>query len=328
MQDKKSAEVKPKEENRFLSGKPFTLQQAIFIAALMLCLSPFITPPFALALGILITNASGNPYQALTPKATSLLLRISVVGLGFGINFHTALQAGKEGFLFTILSITVTVLLGTFLGKWLKVNAKTSHLIASGTAICGGSAIAAISPIIKAEEKQISVAVGTVFILNAIALFAFPSIGHWFDLSQKQFGLWSAIAIHDTSSVVGAANKYGSEALQVATVVKLARTLWIIPMALVTSLQFKGGSGKIKMPYFIGFFILAMLIHTYIPQSNLIAPFIVSLSKTGLTLALFFVGAGLTKETLRSLGLKPLLQGFILWVFISILSLYAVIHFS
>lgn len=327
MQKKKPAPVTSERKKNFFSGKPLTLQQVLFIATLLLCLSPFITPPFALALGILITNTAGNPYQALTPRATGLLLRISVIGLGFGINFHTALQAGKEGFLFTILSLTATVLLGTFLGKWLKVNAKTSHLISSGTAICGGSAIAAISPIIKAEEKQISVAVGTVFILNAIALFVFPWIGHWFDLSQKQFGMWSAIAIHDTSSVVGAANKYGAEALQVATVVKLARTLWIIPLALVTSLLFKGNSGKIKMPYFIGFFVLAMLIHTYIPQSNLIAPYLVSFSKTGLTLALFLVGAGLTKETLRSVGLRPLLQGFILWLFISVLALYAVMNF-
>ena len=249
MEKQQPVPVTAEEKKNFFSGKPFTWQQVIFIFTLLLCLSPFITPPVALALGILITNTVGNPYQALTPKATGLLLRISVIGLGFGINFHTALQAGKEGFVFTIISLTTTVLLGAFIGKWLKVNAKTSHLISTGTAICGGSAIAAISPIIKAEEKQISVAVGTVFILNSVALFVFPWIGHLFDLTQKQFGMWSAIAIHDTSSVVGAANKYGAEALQVATVVKLARTLWIIPMALVTSLLFKGSSGKMKIPY-------------------------------------------------------------------------------
>jgi uncharacterized integral membrane protein (TIGR00698 family) len=314
-------------KNKISFGKKITLQQCAFIVPLLLCLTPFVTPPFALLLGLLVTNTLGNPYLHLNQKATSFLLRLSVIGLGFGINVQTALQAGKDGFLFTIISLLSTLLLGALIGKWLAVEKKTSHLISCGTAICGGSAIAAIAPIIKADEKQTSIAVATIFILNSIALFLFPAIGHMFDLSQKQFGLWSAIAIHDTSSVVGAANKYGSEALQIATVVKLARTLWIIPIALITTLLFKNSSEKIKIPYFIGLFVIAMVIASFIPQNSSLLIFIASLSKTGLTLALFLIGTGLTRVTLKTIGTKPLVQGVLLWIFISTMALWAVIEF-
>ena len=309
-------------------NKNTSIQKIIFIIALILCLSSLVSPPIALLIGIAIAQFVGHPYIHLNSKAVSLLLKISVVGLGFGMNVHSAVNAGKQGLLFTVASIIGTLALGLLLGRIFKIEKKTAHLISCGTAICGGSAIAAISPIINADEKQISIALGTVFILNSIALFLFPWIGHMLDLSQMQFGLWSAIAIHDTSSVVGAANKYGAEALQVATTVKLARALWIIPVALLTTLFFKTGKQKIKIPYFIGLFILAMIINTYFPIIHPISGYLVGLAKIGLTVTLFLIGAGLSASVIKSVGFKPLLQGIILWIVISITALYAVIHFA
>lgn len=305
-----------------------TTRQLVFIIFVVLCLSPWMTPPMALLLGLITAQFIGHPFLHLNQKATSLLLQFSVVGLGFGMNVTSALRAGKEGVLFTIVSIFGTLTLGTIIGKLMKIDAKTSHLIAAGTAICGGSAIAAISPVIKAEEKQISVALGTVFILNSVALFIFPAIGHHFNLSETQFGIWCAIAIHDTSSVVGAASKYGPHALEIATTVKLARALWIIPVALGTTFVFKNKSKKIKIPYFIGLFIIALLLNTYLPAIHLVSPYLVALAKTGLTLTLFLIGAGLSRQVLMSVGIKPLLQGIMLWVIISVAALYAVLHLA
>jgi uncharacterized integral membrane protein (TIGR00698 family) len=305
-----------------------TLQQIIFVVLLLVCMTSYVSPPIALLLGLVLANLSGHPFLHLNHKATNILLQISVVGLGFGMNINSALAAGKEGFLFTIASIFSTLILGTFLGKWFKIEKKTSHLISCGTAICGGSAIAAIAPVIQSDEKQTSVALGVIFILNSVALFLFPAVGHWLDLSQTDFGLWCAIAIHDTSSVVGAASKYGPEALQIATTVKLARALWIIPVALITSVIFKNKSSKLKIPYFIGLFILAMIANTYIPQTAVIAPYIVSIAKIGLTVTLFLIGAGLNLNALKSVGLKPLLQGISLWIFIAIGSFVAILYFN
>ena len=203
----------------------FKLQQLIFIVLLLFCTTIFVSPPIALVLGLIVANFFGHPFLKWNHKATTYLLQFSVVGLGFGMNVHSAVSAGKEGFLLTIVSIVSTLVLGTFLGKWFKTEKKTSHLISCGTAICGGSAIAAIAPVIKSNEKRTAVALGVIFILNSVALFVFPAVGHWLDLSQNEFGLWCAIAIHDTSSVVGAASKYGPEALKIATTVKLARAL-------------------------------------------------------------------------------------------------------
>ena len=302
--------------------------KVIFIGCVILCLSPFVSPAVALLMGLVVAQLTGHPYMHLNYKATHLLLQVSVVGLGFGMNVHSALQAGKEGILFTIASITSTLVLGYFLGRWLKIEKKTSYLISSGTAICGGSAIAAISPVIKAEEKQISIALGCVFIFNSIALFVFPVIGHHFNLSQTQFGLWCAIAIHDTSSVVGAASKYGAHALEVATTVKLARALWIIPVAFMSTFIFKNKSKKITIPYFIGLFILAMIANTYVPVVKLLSPYVINIAKAGLTLTLFLIGAGLSRKVLASVGLKPLLQGVALWVAISGAALYAVMQLA
>jgi len=300
----------------------------IFIVCITLCLTPFISPAIALLMGLVIAQFTGHPYIHLNHKATHLLLQISVVGLGFGMNVHSALQAGKEGILFTIASISATLIFGFLMGKWLHIEKKTSYLISTGTAICGGSAIAAISPVIKAEEKQISVALGCVFIFNSIALFVFPVIGHHFNLSQTQFGLWCAIAIHDTSSVVGAASKYGPHALEVATTVKLARALWIIPVAFVSTFIFKNKSKKISIPYFIGLFVIAMIANTYIPAVTMISPHIIFVAKAGLTLTLFLIGAGLSRQVLVSVGFKPLLQGLVLWIAISTTALYAVMHLA
>ncbi|WP_167400535.1 YeiH family protein [Flavobacterium psychrolimnae] len=305
-----------------------TLQQLIFVVLLLFCTTIFVSPPIALVLGLIVANLFGHPFLELNHKATNYLLQFSVVGLGFGMNVHSAVSAGKEGFLFTIISIVSTLILGTFLGKWFKTDKKTSHLISCGTAICGGSAIAAIAPVIKSNEKQTSVALGVIFILNSVALFLFPAVGHWLDLTQKEFGLWCAIAIHDTSSVVGAASKYGPEALQIATTVKLARALWIIPVALITTYIFKNKSGKIKIPYFIGLFILAMIANTYLPQMESIAPHLVSVSKIGLTITLFLIGAGLNRNVLKSVGLKPLAQGVLLWTFITIATLISIIYLN
>nr|WP_243699526.1 putative sulfate exporter family transporter [Flavobacterium caseinilyticum] len=301
------------------------LQQLIFVVLLLLS-TIFASPPIALVLGLIVANFFGHPFLELNHKATNYLLQFSVVGLGFGMNVHSAVAAGKEGFLFTIISILSTLILGTFLGKWFKTDKKTSHLISCGTAICGGSAIAAIAPVIKSNEKQTSIALGVIFILNSAALFLFPAVGHWLDLTQKEFGLWCAIAIHDTSSVVGAASKFGPEALQIATTVKLARALWIIPVALITAFIFKNKSGKIKIPYFIGLFILAMIANTYLPQIESVAPHLVSVAKIGLTVTLFLIGAGLNINVLKSVGLKPLAQGILLWTFIAIATLISIIY--
>jgi uncharacterized integral membrane protein (TIGR00698 family) len=324
----KNKKMKIKNSNAPILYKINTkLQRGIFVLLLLLCLFPIISPPIALLLGLVVANLSGHPFLHLNHKATNILLQVSVVGLGFGMNVHSAVAAGKEGFLFTVGSIVMTIALGTLLGKWFAIQKKTSHLISCGTAICGGSAIAAIAPVIQSDEKQTSVALGVIFILNSIALFVFPAVGHWLDMSQNDFGLWCAIAIHDTSSVVGAANKYGAEALQVATTVKLARALWIIPVALITAVVFKNKTSKLKIPYFIGLFILAMICNTYFSPVASIAPYIVSIAKLGLTVTLFLIGAGLSGSVLKSVGLLPLLQGVLLWVFIAVVALLAILYF-
>ena len=289
-----------------------------------LCFSPVVSPPIALFLGIIFINIFGQVFNA--DKIIKIVLQVSIVGLGFGINLKQALQAGSEGFLFTVFSITLIVVLGIVLGYIFRIDKIITQLISFGTAICGGSAIAAIAPILKADGKQTSVSLGIIFLLNALALFIFPEIGQYFHLSQNQFGIWSAIAIHDTSSVVGAASKYGHEALQTATTVKLARALWIIPISFVLSFLNKSG-GKIKIPYFIGFFVLAILVNSYSPAIKEVTDYVVDFSKSSLKVALFLIGTGLSFQNLKNIGIKPLLLGIILWVVISVISLFAVLEF-
>lgn len=306
----------------------FISRKVIFITVVALCLTSFISAPIALLLGLVFANTIGHPFLHLNAKATKVLLQFSVVGLGFGMNTHSALKAGNEGVLFTIASIFGTLTIGYILGRLFRIDKKISQLISCGTAICGGSAIAAISPVIAANEKQISVGLGTVFILNSVALFLFPSIGHWLQMSQTQFGLWSAIAIHDTSSVVGAASKFGPEALNIATTVKLARALWIIPISLVMAFANRNSTSKIAIPWFIGLFVLAVLANTYIPELHAASILITHLAKAGLTLTLFFIGAGLSFSMLKTVGITPLLHGIVLWIVISIVALWAVMHWA
>lgn len=301
-------------------------QKSIYLLALLCCFLPFIDTPFALLLGIVLAQILKNPFPMLIKKMTSFLLQASVIGLGFGMNALQAMEAGKQGFIFTVFSIFSTLLLGLFLGKKLRIEKETSMLISSGTAICGGSAIAAISAIIKSNEKQISAALGTVFILNSIALFLFPWVGKMLNLTQHQFGVWAAIAIHDTSSVVGAASKYGQDALQIATTIKLERALWIIPLSVVSVFVFKSNSKQVKIPYFIFLFVLAMLLNTFIPEVHAKAAYIVFVAKLGLKITLFFIGSGLSRELIASVGTRPLLQGILLWLFISALSLAVVVE--
>ena len=286
-------------------------------------LSSWVTPPVSLFLGLVFALLCGQAYPKFNKKVSKKLLQYSVVGLGFGMNLHASLASGKEGMLFTIVSVVGTMLIGMFIGrKLLKVNRDTSYLISSGTAICGGSAIAAVGPVIKAKDSDMSVALATIFVLNAIALFVFPVLGEWLGLTQQEFGTWAAIAIHDTSSVVGAGAAYGEEALQVATTIKLTRALWIIPLALVTSFIFKSEGRKVSIPWFILWFIVAILINTYVldavPQ---VGKAISGLARKGLIITMFFIGASLSADVLKSVGVKPLVQGVLLWLVISVGSL-------
>lgn len=286
-------------------------------------LSTWVTPPVVLFIGLVFALLCGQAYPTFNKQVSKKLLQYSVIGLGFGMNLQASLASGKEGMLFTIISVIGTLLIGMFIGcKVLKINRNTSYLISSGTAICGGSAIAAVGPIIKAKDTDMSMALATVFILNAIGLFLFPALGHWLGLSQQEFGTWAAIAIHDTSSVVGAGAAYGEEALQVATTIKLTRALWIIPLALVTSVIFRNEGKKISIPWFILFFIVAMLINTYLladyPE---IGKFIAGIARKGLIITMFFIGASLSVDVIKSVGIRPLLQGVLLWIIISAASL-------
>ena len=285
--------------------------------------SSWVTPPVALFVGLAFALLCGQAYPKFNKKVSKKLLQYSVVGLGFGMNLHASLASGKEGMLFTIISVMGTMILGMFIGrKLLKVNRDTSYLISSGTAICGGSAIAAVGPVIKAKDSDMSVALATIFVLNAIALFIFPVLGNWLGLTQQEFGTWAAIAIHDTSSVVGAGAAYGEEALQVATTIKLTRALWIIPLALATSVIFKNGGKKINIPWFILWFVVAILINTYLLDSvPEVGKTIAGLARKGLIVTMFFIGASLSTDVLKAVGVKPMLQGVLLWVVISVGSL-------
>ncbi|MBP6002804.1 MAG: putative sulfate exporter family transporter [Pyrinomonadaceae bacterium] len=310
-----------------------TWQKAVFIVLILFCLSPYGSPPVALALGLAMASTFGTPYPKLGGKPMKYLLQASVVLLGFGMNFGAVLKAGRDGVLFTIATIFGTLIVGYFVGRALNVPSKTSSLISSGTAICGGSAIAAVAPAINAESDEISVSLGTVFVLNSIALFLFPIIGHGLDLTQLQFGVWSAIAIHDTSSVVGASSTYGPEALAIATTVKLARALWIAPLALMFAYIYRDKTGtakaKIAVPWFIFLFVGATIVRSYAPVTVMIPSVfdaLVNLAKAGMTVTLFLIGASLSRETLRNVGIRPLLQGVLLWIAISVVALVAVLR--
>ena len=324
------------------------LAKILFVLALVLSFSGLFSPPIALTIGILFGLSFTHPYMSESRAIARALLQCSVVALGFGMNLHEVLKAGRNGFIYTALGISFSLLVGRALGKLLQVRGNSSFLITTGTAICGGSAIAAIGPILQANSEEMAVSLGTVFILNSIALLIFPPIGNALHLSQSQFGLWAALAIHDTSSVVGAATKYGAQAVVIATTVKLARALWIVPLALAIAAikrsRFRNatasstvGNGvrnttegaadrdsrpRIQFPWFILFFVLAALANTYLPALPSAPKTFFTMGRLGLTATLFLIGSGISRVTLKEVGWRPLLLGVLLWLGVGVTSLY------
>lgn len=300
--------------------------QALFF--LLLVASVFVSPAVALLVGIAFALIFKSPHPHFSKKTSKYLLQLSVIGLGFGMNLNESLQSSKEGMLMTIVSVGGVMLFGYFIGRAMGVDKKLTHLISSGTAICGGSAIAAISPVVRANENQTGMSLAVIFTLNAIALFIFPTIGHLMNLSQQQFGMWAAIAIHDTSSVVGAGAAYGSEALMVATTVKLTRALWIIPLALVSTFMFPrtdGSRHKISIPWFILLFVVAMIMNTYLSIHETLLDGISIFSHRALSATLFLIGTGLSIAAIREVGARPVILGVVLWAAISVFSLIVVV---
>jgi len=313
---------------------PQSARQAIFIATGAFCLTPWVSPPVALALGAILALTHENPFAHLGKKVSAKLLQVCVVFLGFGMDLPVVLRTGLQGAGLAAATIAMTLGLGWALGKRLGIDRKVSAVISAGTAICGGSAIAAVGSVIGVGESEIRLAMGTVFILNAAALYAFPVVGHMLGLTQVQFGTWAGIAIHDISSVVGASAHYGLDALQTATAVKLSRALWIIPVSLGAAAIFRARKThrlatqhKIQVPWFIGFFLLASLARSFAPGMADLAPALGHAATTGLTLTLFLIGAGLSAKTLRAVGWRPFLQGVLLWLFISAVSLAVIVRF-
>jgi uncharacterized integral membrane protein (TIGR00698 family) len=320
---------------------PF-LRAILFVELLGLCLMPWGSPALALALGGAFALLMDNPFPAQSKRASGLLLKACVVLLGFGMDLQAVLKAGADGAVFAAVTIIAALLLGAWLGRRLGIAPRTSALISCGTAICGGSAIAAVGSVTKAEEGEVTVAIGTVFLLNATALYLFPSLGHALHLTQTQFGTWAGVAIHDISSVVGAASHYGLTALQTATAVKLSRALWIVPVALIAAKMLQRPSkdrdtaaaptraksvwaATANAPWFVGLFLLASVARTWIPGVVLVAPIASHLATVGLTATLFLIGAGLSRKTLQAVGVRPLVQGVILWAAISAGSLLAIL---
>jgi len=291
------------------------MSKGLFFVGVILAASGFISPPIALLGGLIYGLTLAHPFHVESKKLSKFLLQASVVALGFGMNLHEVLRAGKSGFVYTALSITGAMLLGLGLGYLIHVQQKPSFLISAGTAICGGSAIVAVGPIAQANEEEMAVSLGTVFILNSVALFLFPVIGLALHMSQTQFGLWAALAIHDTSSVVGATAKYGAAALAVGTTIKLARALWIVPLAAVTAIVLKS-KARIQWPWFILLFCLAALLNTLLPAYTGAFGVLNHLGRIGLTVTLFLIGTSLSKQTLAKVGVRPLLQGLILWLIV------------
>jgi len=311
--------------------------RTVFLLGLLVAGSGIVSPPVALVGGIAFGFTVDHPLRTESARLSKILLQASVIALGFGMNIHQVAHAGRSGFAYTAISITTAMVLGLLLGKLLHIGGKASFLITAGTAICGGSAIAAIAPITDANEEEISVSMGTVFLLNSVALLLFPPIGHLLHLTQNQFGLWAALAIHDTSSVVGAAAAYGTQALAIGTTVKLARALWIVPVSLLTAAFMARAvaqrnpaaahhRSKVTFPWFILFFCAAATLATYLPSLHLTFAALNHLGKAGLTATLFLIGTSLSKKTLRQVGIRPLVQGIALWIIVGTASLAAIYY--
>ena len=293
----------------------------------ILSLLSAISAPIALISGVVIAFTIGNPIQKQTHKLSKQILQWSIVGMGFGINLKHAADAGVSGLLVTAVSIAGTLIIGYFIGRKFGIDRNTNILITSGTAICGGSAIAAVAPVIDAEENEISVALATVFLLNAVALLIFPFLGKLLQMTSHQFGFWSAIAIHDTSSVVGAASVFGKETLDLATTIKLERSLWIVPVSVLFSYAIGGGKKRAKVPAFIILFIVAMAIGTYLPIPENVLSTISGLARRTLNIALFLIGTGLSFKAVKQVGLKPIVFGVVLWLIVGCVSAYAISHY-
>lgn len=318
-----------------------TQAKAIYLLLLAVMIFPFeiftgkplISPPVALFTGLVFAFIFGTPMAKFNKVLSKYLLQASVVGLGFGMNLQKSLASGADGMLFTVVSVVGVMVIGVMVGRWMRIDSKTSYLVSSGTAICGGSAIAAVGGVMKANDNEMAVSLGVIFILNAVALFIFPPMGHLFDMSQQQFGTWAAIAIHDTSSVVGAGQEYGAEACELATLIKCTRALWIIPLAFFTMWYFrksiKGGEGKAKVsiPWFILLFVLAMVINTYSPESfRPVYTSLADIAKKALVVVLYAIGAGLSLKVVKTVGVKPLVQAILLWIVIGASSLVVVLY--
>ncbi len=316
----------------------WVLLAVMLIPFKVICGVEYISAPIALFAGLVFAFIFGIPHPKFNKKFSKFALQASVVGLGFGMNLEKSLQSGAEGMLFTIVSVIGVMVIGVLLGRYMRIDSKTSYLVSSGTAICGGSAIAAVGGVLKANENEMAVSLGVIFILNAIALFIFPPLGHWFGLTQEQFGTWAAIAIHDTSSVVGAGAAYGNEACELATLIKCTRALWIIPLAFFTmwyNRNDKQGEGKAKVsiPWFIFLFVLAMIINTYTPASIIgfmrpVYDGLVIAAKQCLVAVLFAIGASLSLKVIKQVGVKPLIQALTLWMVIGAGSLFVIMYFG
>lgn len=303
----------------------FRLHKATFVGMFLLTALPWISSPAALVAGFIFCFLFGNPFPELTSRASTFLLKLSVIGLGFGVNIIEVIEIGRSSLFLTLISIAVTIGLGMSLGRILKIPANTRVLISFGTAICGGSAIAAMAPVIKAREEEIAVSLATVFTLNAVALILFPPLGHLLAMDQHQFGLWAALVIHDTSSVVGASAAFGAMALTVGTTAKLTRALWIAPYTLAASIFCKSGE-RVGIPLFIIGFIAAALIHSWLPDFDPVWNGLYVVAKQVLVMTLFLIGGGLTRAVLKQVGMKPLLLGIILWVVVSITTLLLILE--
>ena len=300
------------------------VNKLVFCAGVILAASGLISPAIALLGGLIYGLIFAHPFLAESRELTKFLLQGSVVALGFGMNLHEVLRAGRSGFVYTAVSITAALFLGLALGSMIQVAKKPSFLISAGTAICGGSAIAAVGPIAGASDEEMAVSLGTVFILNSVALFLFPPIGWALHMTEAQFGLWAALAIHDTSSVVGATAKYGPTALAIGTTIKLARALWIVPLSVATSVVLKS-KARIQWPWFILFFCLAATANTLLPQFQTVFAAFNHIGKLVLTVTLFLIGASLNRETLRKVGIRPLLQGLTLWIIVGVTTLAVIL---
>jgi len=301
-----------------------TNSKTIFFVGLILCATGVLSPPIALLLGLIFGFSFVHPYDADSRALSKFLLQASVVGMGFGMNLHEVIRTGRDGFVYTAAGITFALIAGLLLGRLFEVKRICSILISVGTAICGGSAIAAVAPILQADQQETAVSLGTIFILNSVALLIFPAIGRSLHLSQQQFGLWAALAIHDTSSVVGASSNYGPAALVVGITVKLTRALWIIPVALGAAVLHRS-KNRIQWPFFILLFCLATVVSTYLPSLSNISQALSNLGRLGLTATLFLIGSSISRPALRQVGVRPLLQGVVLWILVAVSSLWLIV---